>query len=122
MENNVPLAFLGLVILVLSFVLKGLNKQTPDHVNFSAHAWTARVVGLLLIVGGILASAVVIVSAGHRAVLLRFGAAVGSLPEGFHLITPVVDSVVLMETRTQKEESKATAASRDLQTVTTSLA
>jgi regulator of protease activity HflC (stomatin/prohibitin superfamily) len=33
-----------------------------------------------------------------------------------------MDSTVLMETRTQKEESKATAASRDLQTVTTSLA
>lgn len=116
------LAFLGLVVLIASFVLQGLNKQTPEHVSFTAYAWTARVVGILMIFGGILAAAVVIVPAGHRAVLLRFGAAYGSLEEGIHVITPMMDSTVLMETRTQKEESKATAASRDLQTVTTSLA
>lgn len=115
-------AFLGLVTLILSFVLRGLNKQTPDHVNVGAYAWTARAIGLLMLVGGVLAAAVVIVPSGHRAVLLRFGAAYGSLDEGIHLITPLMDSTVLMETRTQKEESKATAASRDLQTVTTSLA
>jgi regulator of protease activity HflC (stomatin/prohibitin superfamily) len=44
------------------------------------------------------------------------------LDEGIHLITPGVNSVVLMETRTQKEESTATAASRDLQVVTANMA
>ncbi|HVT13125.1 MAG TPA: prohibitin family protein [Fimbriimonadaceae bacterium] len=116
------LAVFGFIIFIFSFVLKGLNKQTPEHVNMNAYAWTARVVGVLMIVGGLLVASVVIVPSGNRAVLLRFGAAFGDLTEGIHLITPGMDSTVLMETRTQKEESKATAASRDLQTVTTSLA
>lgn len=116
------IAIVGFIVLVLSFVLRGLNKQTPEHVNFGAYAWTARAIGLLMIIGGLLAAAVVIVPSGSRAVLLRFGAAYGDLAEGIHLITPGMDTTVLMETRTQKEESKATAASRDLQTVTTSLA
>lgn len=116
------LAILGFIILVFSFVLKGLNKQTPDHVNFTAFAWTARAIGLLMMIGGILMASVVLVQAGNRGVLLRFGAAYGDLAEGIHLITPGMDSVIMMETRTQKEESKATAASKDLQTVTTSLA
>ncbi len=116
------LAVFGFIIFIFSFVLKGLNKQTPDHINMNAYAWTARVVGVLMIIGGLLMAAVVIVPSGNRGVLLRFGAAYGDLTEGIHLITPGMDSTVLMETRTQKEESKATAASRDLQTVTTSLA
>lgn len=116
------LAFVGFVVLIFSFILRGLNKQTPEHVNFTAYAWTARAVGILLIAGGIMMGSVVIVPSGNRAVLLRFGATKGSLTEGIHTITPGMDSIVLLEVRTQKEESKATAASRDLQTVTTSLA
>ncbi|MBS1723236.1 MAG: prohibitin family protein [Armatimonadetes bacterium] len=116
------IATIGIIVFVLSFVLKGLNKQTPEHVNFGASAWTTRVIGLLLVAAGILMSSIVIVPAGNRAVQLRFGAAIGSLDEGIHVIVPVMDSTILMETRTRKEESQATAASRDLQTVTTSLA
>ena len=116
------LATVGIVIFVLSFVLKGLNRQTPEHINFGATAWTARVIGLIMAVVGVIAASIVIVPAGHRAVWLRFGAAIGSLEEGIHLVVPMTDATVLMEVRTLKEESKATAASRDLQTVTTSLA
>jgi regulator of protease activity HflC (stomatin/prohibitin superfamily) len=116
------LAVLGFFVLIFSFLLKGLNKQTPDHVNFTVYAWAARAVGVLMIIIGGFMAAVVIVPTGSRAVLLRFGAAYGSLEEGIHVITPGMDTTVLLETRTQKEESKATAASRDLQTVTTSLA
>lgn len=116
------IAVVGFLVFIFSFILKGLNKQTPEHVNFNAYAWTARALGLLMMVGGAMSASVVIVPSGSRAVLLRFGAAYGDLAEGIHVITPGMDSTVLMETRTQKEESKATAASRDLQTVTTSLA
>lgn len=116
------ISILGFIVLIFSFVLRGLNKQTAEHVNLNAAAWTTRVIGILMLFGGLIAASVVIVPSGNRAVLLRFGAAFGDLTEGLHMITPGMDSVVLMETRTQKEESKATAASRDLQTVTTSLA
>lgn len=114
--------FLGFIIIVLSFMLSGLNKQTSDSVNLKPMAWAARMLGAFMIVGGILWSGVVQVPAGYEGVRLRFGALDGTMNPGIHLIVPGVHRVELMETRTQKEESQATAASRDLQIVTTTLA
>lgn len=116
------LVIIGILLFIASFVIKGLDRQTSDKTNLGPLAWTFRIVSVLIIAGGMLWSSVTIVPAGHRAVLLRFGAVQGSLAEGIHTIMPGVNSVVLMETRTQKESSTATAASRDLQTVSTSLA
>lgn len=114
--------FLGIVIIVFSFVLAGLNKQTGESVNLKPTAWAARTVGVVMIVGGILWSGVVQVPAGYEGVRLRFGALDGTMNPGIHVVVPGVHRVELMETRTQKEESQATAASRDLQIVTTTLA
>jgi regulator of protease activity HflC (stomatin/prohibitin superfamily) len=115
-------AVLGVIILVFSFVIGGLNKRTPDSVNLSVWVWVARAISVILIVGGILLDSVVLVPAGHRAVLMQFGAVKGELSEGIHLITPFVNSTEVIEVRTQKEESQASAASKDLQIVTTILA
>jgi regulator of protease activity HflC (stomatin/prohibitin superfamily) len=115
-------AVLGIIILVFSFVVVGLNKRTPESVNLGVWAWVARAIAVILILGGILIDSVVIVPAGHRAVLMRFGAVRGELNEGIHLVMPFVNSTELIEVRTQKEESQASAASKDLQTVTTILA
>jgi regulator of protease activity HflC (stomatin/prohibitin superfamily) len=115
-------AVLGLIILVFSFVVVGLNKRTPESVNLGVWAWVARAIAVILIIGGVLLDSVVIVPAGHRAVLMRFGAVRGELSEGIHLIVPFVNSTEVIEVRTQKEESQASAASKDLQTVTTILA
>ena len=116
------IVFLGIVIIVFSFVLAGLNKQTGESVNLKPTAWAARTVGVVMIVGGILWSGVVQVPAGYEGVRLRFGALDGTMNPGIHVVVPGVHRVELMETRTQKEESQATAASRDLQIVTTTLA
>lgn len=67
-------------------------------------------------------NSVVLVPAGYRVVLLRFGAVSGVLHEGMNFVIPVINKVELIEVRTQKEESSATAASRDLQTVKTTVA
>jgi regulator of protease activity HflC (stomatin/prohibitin superfamily) len=115
-------AVLGVIILVFSFVIGGLNKRTPDSVNLSVWVWVARAISVILIIGGILLDSVVLVPAGHRAVLMQFGAVKGELSEGIHLITPFVNSTEVIEVRTQKEESQASAASKDLQIVTTILA
>lgn len=114
--------FFGIVIIVVSFLFRGLNKQTSEKVNLKPLEWTARMVGGLLVLGGIIWAGVVQVPAGYSAVRLRFGAVDGVLGPGIHMIVPGVNSVELMETRTQKEESQASAASRDLQVVTTTLA
>lgn len=116
------IAILGIFLFILSFVLTGLHAQTSEKTNLKPLAWATRALGVILLVGGILFSSVTIVPAGYRGILLRFGAVQGTLGEGINLIIPGVNSVILMEVRTQKEDSNATAASRDLQTVTTSLA
>lgn len=113
---------LGVVILVLSFIVSGLNKRTPDAVNLGVWSWVSRAIAVILIVGGVLIDSVLIVPAGHRAVLMQFGAVRGELAEGIHLIVPFVNSTEIIEVRTQKEESQASAASKDLQIVTTILA
>lgn len=63
-----------------------------------------------------------IVPAGHRGVLLQFGAVKDVLNEGFHLRAPIVQWVDLVDVRIQKGETEAAAASRDLQTVTSKIA
>jgi regulator of protease activity HflC (stomatin/prohibitin superfamily) len=116
------LVILGIVLFVVSFMVKALDKQTSEKANLRPAAWALRSLGAFLFFAGVIWAMVTIVPAGHRAVLLRFGAVSGQLDEGIHLIVPGMDSVALMEVRTQKEESQASAASRDLQVVTTTLA
>jgi len=113
---------LGIIVFVLGFVVRGLHKQTKEQTDLRPASWAMTVIGILMIVGGAIWGSVTIVPAGYSAVLMRFGAVQGQLNEGIHMIVPGVNSVELMEVRTQKEESTGTAASRDLQVVTTTVA
>jgi regulator of protease activity HflC (stomatin/prohibitin superfamily) len=113
---------LGIFLVVASFLIAGALKQADTKVDARPAAFIMRGIGIILLVGGVLWSGVTQVPAGSQGVLLRFGALQGSLNPGIHLIVPGVNEVILMETRTQKEESQATAASRDLQVVTTTIA
>lgn len=63
-----------------------------------------------------------IVTAGERGVVTRLGAYARSLEPGIHWVTPFVEHATAFEVRTQKEQTDATAASRDLQTVNTTVA
>lgn len=112
----------GLILILVSFMLGRLHTQTSDSLNLKPWAWVVRVVALIFIVGGLIAATIVIIPAGYMGVLMRFGAVRGQYAAGIHAIMPYVNSVELMEIRTQKEASNASAASRDMQIVTTSLA
>ena len=81
------------------------------------------IIGFIILII-VLASAVRIVDAGHRGVLLNFGAVDTSvsLPEGIHFVVPFRDNVVPMEVRTQKIVENAASASNDLQDVSTQVA
>ena len=86
----------------------------------------AVVVGIivLILIGVIAASAVQIVDAGNRGVLLHWNAVdmtTEPLTEGLHFVTPFADSVVQMEIRTLKFVKATSAASKDLQTVSTEI-
>lgn len=59
----------------------------------------------------------VIVNAGERAVVTRLGAYVRTLDPGINWVTPVIERATMFDVRTQKEQTEASAASKDLQTV-----
>lgn len=78
-------------------------------------------IGLILIIG--LFSTMYIIGAGERGVLLTFGKpsemAVG---EGLHFKVPFAQKIIKMDIKTQKYEAAASAASSDLQIVTSNIA
>src|ERR671922_2178043 len=81
------------------------------------------IIGIIMLVV-VLSASVKIVEAGHRGVLLNFGAVdtSASLREGIHFVVPFRDDVVQLEVRTQKTVQDAASASRDLQDVETQVA
>lgn len=81
-------------------------------------------IAVLCIFGVILAfNSVYIVNAGERAILITLGnPSDATLTEGLHFKLPIVQSIALMDIKTQKNEVEASAASKDLQTVNTKIA
>lgn len=77
---------------------------------------------LLFIVANV-ASAIVVVPAGHRAVVFNkfSGVRMTALNEGMNFILPFVEDKVVFDVRVQKADVKASAASKDLQDVTTDI-
>lgn len=58
------------------------------------------------------------IGAGERGIQLRFNAVTGKiLGEGLYFRIPLVERVITIDTKIQKEQANATAASKDLQTV-----
>ncbi len=72
---------------------------------------------------GLLTSAFTIVPAGHTGVILTLGKVSStSYSEGFHLKVPFIQNVENMSNKIQVYESPASAVSKDLQTVSSSIA
>ncbi|MDO8269857.1 MAG: SPFH domain-containing protein, partial [Candidatus Levybacteria bacterium] len=78
------------------------------------------IAGILLLV--LFFSSLAIIGAGSVGVVTRFGAVNRVLNPGFNLKIPLVEGLALMETRTQKEQVDARAASKDLQEVKSTIA
>ena len=63
------------------------------------------------------------VGAGERGVLLQFGAVKDKVfDEGLYIKIPLIQRVVIMDVKIQKDEVPATASSKDLQIVTSKIA
>jgi prohibitin 2 len=97
----------------------GRGKISSPFIKIIVPAVIAIIIVAIAITGSIK-----IVDAGHRGVLLTFGAVdtTRSLNEGIHFVVPVRDNVVQMEVRTQRITEDAASASRDLQDVRTQVA
>ena len=79
---------------------------------------------ILIVIGVAITASVKIVDAGHRGVLLHWDAVDltnAPLDEGLHFVVPFQDDVVNIEVRTLKYASEARSASKDLQTVETTV-
>lgn len=80
--------------------------------------YAAAKVFLLLLLLALISSFFVVVNAGERGVLMKFGAVQNVvLDEGIHPLIPIVYSVEKMSVRVQSQEISAEASSRDLQDV-----
>ena len=81
--------------------------------------------GIIAGIAGIvvLANSFTIVPAGNTGVVLTLGkVSEGSFSEGFHLKAPFIQSVETMSNKIQVYEAPASAVSKDLQTVSSSIA
>ncbi|MGQ9549685.1 MAG: prohibitin family protein [Roseiflexus sp.] len=97
---------------------EGRTFQNPDARGRSVSVLV--VLSLIVVIGIFLgSSSVTTIEAGTRGVLKTFGEITGVLEEGLHFRMPFITSVTVVEVRTQRYESNSSAASRDLQTVTT---
>ena len=79
---------------------------------------------ILILIGLVASASVKIVDSGHRGVLLHWNAVDLSAPpldEGIHFVVPFQDEVVNIEVRTLKYANDARSASKDLQTVETTV-
>ena len=99
--------------------------ETPKfNVNVGAARMIALILIALVVIGIVTTAAVKIVDAGTRGVLLHWNAVDLTQPpldEGLHFVTPFADDVVNIEVRTLKYERSTTSASKDLQTVATTV-
>ena len=79
---------------------------------------------VLVIIGVVASSSVKIVDAGNRGILTHWNAVDLKNPpldEGIHFVIPFQDEVVQMEVRTLKYDTSTRSASKDLQTVQTTV-
>jgi len=104
--------------------MKYSSSSNPSYNSKQAITVAGGITGVILLF--ILAAAFkpfVIINAGQRGVLMKFGKVQeGILDEGIHPIMPIVTSVETMSVRVQKNEIEAEAASKDLQYVTMNVA
>lgn len=92
--------------------------------QFGSNRTMTLLIGLgvvLLLAALILLNSYTIVEAGTRGVLKNFGQIVGVLGEGLHFRAPFISAVTVVDVKTQRYESNASAASRDLQIVSTQI-
>jgi len=107
---------------MFNYTKKGTNSYgqevlIPNFVKIAAHAVSLIVVLVLLF------NSFGTVGAGERGVKTRFGAVTeGVIGEGLYVKMPFIEKVFILDVKTQKDETAASAASKDLQTVNSQVA
>ncbi len=119
----VSLLVLGIIVLIIGGYMWQTNKGSQGDPKARFQGSIGSIIGVVLIVVSIIAGSFTTVPAGYRGIVIRFSAVTGTtLSEGLRTKLPFIDSVVKMEVRTQKYEVGASAITRDLQDVSTTIA
>jgi prohibitin 2 len=84
--------------------------------------WKVGILAIVALLVLAVANPIRIVPAGHRGVLLTWGAVTGQFDEGIHFVTPVAQDVQLINVQTLKYTTTAAAFTKDLLDVKTDVA
>lgn len=82
----------------------------------------AAIIAVVVLVVILLVNPFAMVQSQQVGIVTQFGAIKGTIGEGLHVINPFTTDVVYMDISNLKEEADASAASKDLQMVTTKVA
>jgi len=119
----IGLLFLGIIVIIVGLYMTQTNKGSQGDSRGRLGGRVASIIGVIIIVISIIAGSFATIPAGHRGVVIRFSAVTGTiLNEGLQMKMPFLDSVVMMDVRTDKYEVGAASASYDLQDVSTTIA
>jgi len=114
---------IGIIVSIIGLLMRLAARGRRHEPNTRQASTILGFAGLVLILVSILAGCFTTIPAGHRGVVIRFGAVTGNiLKEGLQTKVPFIDSVVKMSVQTEKYEANCSAASHDLQDVNTTIA
>jgi regulator of protease activity HflC (stomatin/prohibitin superfamily) len=96
--------------------IKSANQVSSNSINRDTSV--VKQIILLLLSLALLSSFFVVVNAGQRGILMKFGEVQSQiLDEGIHFVVPIVHTVQKLSVRVQSQEISAEASSKDLQDV-----
>jgi regulator of protease activity HflC (stomatin/prohibitin superfamily) len=98
-----------------------MYRDNKGNVQFRLGGLTTVIVAILVLIW-VFSQSAYTVPAGYVGVVIRFGAVQRTVQPGFGIKIPFIEDVVKMDVRTQKDQTDATAASSDLQQVTSTIA
>ncbi|MBT4551007.1 MAG: prohibitin family protein [Nitrosopumilus sp.] len=99
-------------------------QSSSPNVNLGGAKIILAAILVLIIIGVVASASVKIVESGNRGVLTHWSAVDLTSPpldEGIHFVVPFQDEVVQVEVRTLKYDKETRSASKDLQTVETTV-
>jgi len=117
------LLVIGVIALIVGSFIWLTNRGSQGDPNARRWGFIGSGVAVVVIVASLIFGSFTTIPAGHRGVVIRFSAVTGTiLNEGLQMKLPFIDSVVRMSVQTEKYETAAASASRDLQDVNTTIA
>lgn len=96
---------------------KNAQKLTAKHWASLAVLIAGVIIALIFVFGSFRT-----VKAGYTGIVTRFGKVVRTTDSGLILKWPIIEKVIKMDTRTQKEEMESSAATKDMQDVSAKIA